>query len=434
MNQLNSRMKGLSFLVSMVFLLSILACIADPDDGPGGGDDTGGTSGREAGERRAENDCAKFDVVADEYIRDRLVLSGCFFVPEDLVVTAEGHLIIEKGSNLQFAPGVVLDIWGAITAKGAEEEPIEFGPSEDVQSTSEGYWQGIRVRDTTSEENIFDFVTIQGAGSVWTSPMALELSNSEMAITNTTIRGNYFSDFGATGTSRLREFSFNKFHNKGPSSVLFTIDALQDIGPGNEFDSDEEAYIILTQFDAASARSSSTGYYMIPNLGLPYHVYGAIEIFGDGSELEIEPGVVLKLSDRDRIEVKESGLLRAKGTAQQPIILGGFKDDGSPAAGSWTGLWVFDNGTGENILENIIFREFRGTALRLGLPEVVEETAPTEVRIENISFEDYISTSADLLIVDARVELTKCSGVQVSADDIGGEGREDFLRECELSP
>ena len=90
------------------------------------------------------------------------------YLVADRTLITGGHLTIEPGATLVFRHAASIDVRrdtsgvsGALTAVGTAEEPIRFTGEEE----SPGYWRGIGFSNAESEDNRFEHVTVEYAGS-----------------------------------------------------------------------------------------------------------------------------------------------------------------------------------------------------------------------------------------------------------------------------
>jgi hypothetical protein len=102
--------------------------------------------------------------------------------------------------------------------------------------------------------------------------------------------------------------------------------------------------------------------------GVPYRLEGGFNVAAneDGklSTLTIEPGVTMKFPKGKSFKVEHwtgndpaTGVLRALGTAERPILLTSAED--SPAPGDWLGLWFGLVPSAQNKLDHVII-EYAG--------------------------------------------------------------------------
>ena len=74
----------------------------------------------------------------------------------------QAHLTIEAGARLVFQEGgkLYLETGAALTALGTQDDPVVFTGLE----STPGYWQGVELFDTDSQDNRFDHVVVEYGG------------------------------------------------------------------------------------------------------------------------------------------------------------------------------------------------------------------------------------------------------------------------------
>jgi hypothetical protein len=135
----------------------------------------------------------------------------------------------------------------------------------------------------------------------------------------------------------------------------------------------------------------------------PYLIRGGIDVLND-STLTIEPGVEMRFTKNDWLEIAAAGTsgarLIARGTPEDPIILTSL-DSGKRPSKTWLGLW-FNKGTREgSIIANAIIRVGGGNNRHIKPTLVhgcitVTEAADAAVTIENVVLESCVNAGVVL--------------------------------------
>ncbi|MCR4283758.1 MAG: lamin tail domain-containing protein [Parcubacteria group bacterium] len=99
----------------------------------------------------------------------------------------------------------------------------------------------------------------------------------------------------------------------------------------------------------------------------PYLVDNQWQTFRDGASLTIEPGTVIKFHGSAGFKFQNASII-ADGTPDDPIVFTSFYDDEyggdinndatstSPTSGSWYGVMIEGDDSGESVFDNVVFR------------------------------------------------------------------------------
>ena len=217
-----------------------------------------------------------------------------------------------------------MSVEGALVARGTAAEPIVFTGL--VKQT--GSWGGLNASYTAEQRAAltFDHVVVEYAEIVnlWAGGN-VDLGYAVADIDNSVFRyggsNGIAADMGTVLTLRNSSFNGNTLNavwyegGVGADPVLSNLSA-----------SDNK------QFNAVVYRSVNvTQLHRLESMGLPYVLAGGMEV-EEGGELVIDPGVELRVDTGFYVR----GTMRALGSATQPILITGIKQE--PAG--WWGLSV----------------------------------------------------------------------------------------------
>ena len=117
--------------------------------------------------------------------------SGSVFIDADYTVSSTDELIIEAGTKVRFAQGVMLIVYGQINSMGTEAEPVLMAPAQD------GTWGGVDIHPNSgnNEFSYTIFKSIDGSGEVVRG--ALNFDRSTVSVANCRFLNNYSNEGGA---------------------------------------------------------------------------------------------------------------------------------------------------------------------------------------------------------------------------------------------
>ncbi|MCX7746261.1 MAG: right-handed parallel beta-helix repeat-containing protein [Clostridia bacterium] len=328
-----------------------------------------------------------------------------------------GAVVIEQGVELKLMPGVVVKsasssgiiyVYGSLNTIGTTEDPIVFTTMKDpsyggtLSNSAEDYWFGINIAGTG--EFAGDNVKIKYAGSSYNfvNKYAAIGVLGKLNLINAEVSNSQYHAI-RVDTTKSVEVRNSKIENNG--SIGLYIENLQGalVFDNNEVRNNGSMAVYLTSFGTGTL--SIKGNRIINNLGEPIYVpldgigssifegitgntcegnvkngitYGDIVVTGRlnvdmtfaknkyifasnlvipvGKTLTIQPGAVLKASNKDVIIAVE-GKLTALGTALEPIVFTTMKDPSyggtlsNSAEDYWFGINIARTGefTGDNV-------------------------------------------------------------------------------------
>lgn len=309
----------------------------DPSDITGGDDNGNGGNG------------GKDDVVAQNIggtMSENTTLKD-LGLPIDYIV--DGMLTLDGNAMVTIEPGVCIAFQGSdggikvgenagISMVGTAEKPIVLrGP---INNNNPGSWKWVDVYSTRSD-NRMEYVQFMNGGSdVNWSPIIVE-SGARLSMKHCTIDGSL-----GYGAIAYYDGSFTAFENntiKNIKSTPLWIGTLSKnkLGQGNVFKDNKQNYILLAEIGEGESTMTYQGIPWQDETGRGLSV-------PNNSTLTIEPGVTLRMSYDQQIDVCETAKFYAKGTAEAPIVICG-QDEGP---GQWGFIDVMTKKACE--LENVI--------------------------------------------------------------------------------
>ena len=290
-------------------------------------------------------------------------------------------LTIEPGTWIEFEQETGLEVMddGRISADGTEADPIRFtGVVE-----SPGSWDGISFRDSTHPSNLLDWVIIEYGGRQAfhgsTEPANLTVGRSlrpgSITLTNSTLRhsggyGLYLHDNGALPGSGSNTFTENA---SGPAGLFASVAHYLDGGSAYTGNGDSD-HVAMTGDRVGDDVTWQA-------LDVPYLVTGDAEV--NDARLTIEAGAAFLFDGEASLEIINGGVIRAEGTADDPILFSGTQE----TAGWWQGIHMRDSTSPENLLQHVIIEHagrsaFHGSTEPAGLT-VGRSLRPASVTLVN---------------------------------------------------
>ena len=277
-----------------------------------------------------------------------LTISDDISVPTTLINTASmcDYLLegfIKISSTLIIEPGVVIQasqdasLWvegGQISAVGTPEARITLEGLNHIA----GYWDGIRFVE--GRESQFDYVDLKDAGQVcsiqWCPDAALILDDVTVSFANSTVSNSYVHGFHATGDVLFTRFENNRFYGNTWAGIVIdgnyapVLDTASDYVGGAEPNGTPHVLISVGEQTAGEE-------FRWKKLNAPYLISGFFNV--EGGTLILEPGVEMIFDEEAWMTVEGNGVLKAVGTAAEPIIFRGLVEQ----PGYWDGLTLWDS-------------------------------------------------------------------------------------------
>lgn len=249
----------------------------------------------------------------------------------DYVVTGD----IDIEAKLTIDPGVRIEVMdnrririrsdGVIEANGTANEPIIITGQQEIP----GYWRGIYF-ESTNLANTMNYVHISSAGSdniTGTRPRtALHIDGGRINLNHCHFTDN--QGYGISVRGSISQFPLNQctFSGNTSSAIIVATENIGYIDNQSEFNGQD------VRISGGSMAEGIT--YTWPNLlNGHYRVEGDMEVYG---EVTIEEGAEFRFGNNVRFRLRGSSVIKAMGTAQNPIVFKGTLED----PGSWRGIYA----------------------------------------------------------------------------------------------
>lgn len=307
-------------------------------------------------------------------------------VTTDIQVYPVATLTIEPGVVVQFAQLTSINVLGKMLATGTPTQTILFTGS----TAQPGWWDGISFTApslVTNTGSHLEHVTIEYGGYLHAN---LHFFRAQAEINHVNLR--YSSKAGLyTQQSEGIELKNTAITNNGDNAIY-----LYDF-------SGQSRYINVTATgngtNAIVMRSALIeSPYTVENVGLPYHVTESMSV-NPGGAVTIEPGVEMNFNTGVTLDMR--GILRAVGTAKEPILLTGIEK----IRGGWNGILIQGLGAAPNhgsVLEYVTLEYGGGADANLRLlhasarinHSTIRQSAKDGVRVDIGASATWIDSSA----------------------------------------
>lgn len=275
-----------------------------------------------------------------------LILENIFSNPNTPDYILEGNwrleapVEVEPGVRILVKSGATINIEssGSFKADGTEEEPIYIEGEEDIK----GYWRHISVQ-SNSLNNVLNycFISNGGGGNTLASgngTVRIE-SNSQIAITNTTIRQS--DRYGIVASSSqgvaIAQFSDNIIHDCTLYPVSLYLNQIEEI--------DETSTFYDNGFNSIEVKSKDIEVAMsISKASVPYFINSGHSKIK--AALEINAGTSILMGPEAKWTIEALGSLAINGTASDRVNITGNEEI--------PGYWDYINYSGSNSNNNII--------------------------------------------------------------------------------
>ncbi len=324
---------------------------ADGSGGDGAGNSSGGgttTPGFESlgCETRDGGEATKVSgvITSDATWSGLIYLDGDVEIEGAKITIARGtEVVAAKGSSLTVSDG------GTLLVAGEELEPVRFCGEEDVA----GSWRGLTLTDTASAESEFNYVLVSDAGA---TEQAV-LLNAAALINNFRVE--------KSGSVGVRAAAFAKGSTglsvtgaKEAPVVLSDAAAVSPFPTGGTLTGNGDDTVHLRFFEFIIDAD-------FQKLDVPYAVKQGL--WGNsGIEFIIRPGAKFIVSADMEVSCGKKSLCQFEGTAEEPIVFEGEKDE----RGFWPGVGIGNDVLLDSKLEHISVRNC-GNALSVSAQIVV---------------------------------------------------------------
>ncbi|MDG5814184.1 hypothetical protein QA601_03775 [Chitinispirillales bacterium ANBcel5] len=244
-------------------------------------------------------------------------------------------ITIEAGAVLEFDNRAGLRVnSGGLRALGTEDDEIVFTSA----SGNPGDWRGIGIA-SNNDQNTLLYTVVEKAGN---SLRAINGSNrcnlylhdySTVTIENSTFSNSTgYGIYANASSSQILSFESNTFDNNETSAMRITSHQLGMIGENNVFSIHDltAPRHVLVEPDGDLTQSATWR-----AIDVPYHFSDNHFIDEPGATITIQPGAILKFSERSGLRVN-SGALIAVGTETDRIVFTSVS--GNP--NDWRGIGI----------------------------------------------------------------------------------------------
>ncbi|MGQ9650891.1 MAG: right-handed parallel beta-helix repeat-containing protein [Phycisphaerae bacterium] len=265
--------------------------------------------------------------------------AACYRVTANINVDAP--LTINPGVTLEFDAGRWMSVnsGGSLHAVGTTNDPIVFTGREAVS----GYWGGLTIYHSNSNNNRLEHVTIEYGGSASGANLTTTGLASEpprLAVVNCTLRNSAGYGLYLDEDSVITDFSNNTLTGNalGAASVGQNVVGVLDAAStysGNTRD--------VVNVYGGSVSSAQTWQAIDAD-----YLFDSIDLVVD-ADLTISAGATLVFGQARGAWINEDGSLRAVGTSVAPITFTGKET----TAGYWKGLEYYHSNSNNNRLEHV---------------------------------------------------------------------------------
>jgi hypothetical protein len=272
------------------------------------------------------------ELVETDITEDTTLALPCYEVNSNISVRDAATLVIEPGVQLKFAAGMGLtvDDDGVLSAIGTVASPILFTG----ELAAPGYWDGIEIRSIAPSVLDHTIVEYGGHSSSYNEANIGLSFGGKASIENSIIR--YSENYGIKldEGETLTAFNNNTLTLNEKSPVYINANNVGMLQSDSHYSGNTDDFIeIVGDLD-----DSQTWHL----LDVDYHM--PTNYFNVEAKLIIKAGVTLVFPAGALLAVNDSGILKAIGTALQPITFTGLEQ----SAGYWSGIqFTFNNNANE---------------------------------------------------------------------------------------
>ncbi len=277
--------------------------------------------------------------------------AGLYFVGNAAI---NGNLTINEGVRMVFGEKVVFEVnpEGTLIAKGTEDNKIIM-TSADVAAGKK--WGGLRIESTTVQ-NELDHVSVTHAGGeanliyfegYRAANIALD-KGAKVKLTNSEIAESAGNGLVLTDGAILEAFGNNNFHDNDKYALYIAANmaGMVDGETIIENNADDVVAIHQSSFTSDAAfHDDGSPQWSALNGEAKYLVLGKLTVEDD---LKIEEGTYLAFAEGAYANVTTDGSFNAVGTADNPIMLTAYEQDGNH---NWGGI-AFRSFNNNNQLKN----------------------------------------------------------------------------------
>jgi len=243
-----------------------------------------------------------------------VVASGCYTVPETLLIGPGATLRLDAGVVLVFGTdaGLIVSSNATLTTNGTASEPVVLTGNVNVP----GSWYGVEFQNSMSSGNLLPGTVVQYAGG-----------------------GDSLAGISAIlGRSRLRiEDTLIQFHEK--RALHFSVnDTLIDEFRGNRITANESIGQIVFELIPSLAGNSDFSGNEDPEIEVPFNTYTNVNFTIPNLGVSLRWNGLTMVQDSI---ISVDGTFNAVGTAEQPIVMHGINTSTDPF---WGGVALSGRG------------------------------------------------------------------------------------------
>ncbi|MFT6232096.1 MAG: hypothetical protein ACJAZO_002610 [Myxococcota bacterium] len=256
-------------------------------------------------------------------------IEGFIDDPAILTLDAGTRVLFDVGEGVFLAPS---GGEAGLVTNGTEEALVTLSA---LGADTGGFWRGIQANQGTTTLE-FNHTVVSSGGRGLTSVSAIDIINSDVRVTNLTIRDSLQLGIALLGTAQFTEDSTGLTINGSTFPGIATSMTVSTIPDGS---------FIGNTIDAFQVEGNITRPTVWPKLDVPYWVDRPIFIDGYSdvpATLTIEPGTQVWFANNTRLEFGSQGGaagLIAEGTVTEPIL---FTAAQFAERGAWDGIWFRD--------------------------------------------------------------------------------------------
>lgn len=297
--------------------------------------------------------------------KNPIVLDASFFDKEQTLSHTEGKtvdytiselinlekpLIINDGTIIEFGAdaGFNVEQTGSINIQGTRSSRAVLTG----KSKTNGYWRGI-LFNTNSSQNKLHFVDIDYAGSTSFNSNGDQASvivwgDAKLSVLSSSITSSGANGISAVYSNSKLTISDTKITSCKEVPLVLNVDYIESLDGSNDFEGNNKDYINLKINLSGEIEEDVTLYKEnIPYRLSPYNNSFSNLVVSKGT-LTIEAGVTFLFEESTGLYVKETGALKAIGTATNKIIFEGVNKD----KGSWKGIYFRSTQSTQNMIKH----------------------------------------------------------------------------------
>lgn len=226
-----------------------------------------------------------------------------------------GAVTIEPGVRIEFGEGarLIVGLDGRISALGTADQPIRLAGAQDEP----GFWQGLEIRSTASNELRHVELTDAGAGD-WAGIFV----GGRAGIDSSVVRGGAGYGIEISGDGELASFQGNALSENAAGAMRIPPELSAALDSTSTFDAPVEV--------TGGTIDSELRW---PDIGARFFMTGDVRV---SAALTIDAGTRMEFDDSVRVEVEPEGSIVAIGTSEAPVRMLGAQD----SSGHWYGLTI----------------------------------------------------------------------------------------------